>query len=40
MSEYQDIFSDKCPVCGGKMADRNIYCSLKCEREDNENKDN
>lgn len=27
-------WSENCPVCKGKMAKGNRYCSLKCYRED------
>ena len=32
------LFTAKCPVCGGEMADNSRLCSLKCLRAYDEGK--
>jgi len=32
---YWSTWKAECPVCGAKMHEDNMYCSLKCYNKDN-----
>jgi len=33
MEEKEEYFGERCPICNGKMATNNRFCSLRCYEE-------